>query len=105
LFMDITGDIQKKIKAGLFEYSKHAVDQSILRNITVGEVREAFNSTPELLEDYQDDFYGPSCLLLVFTANRRPIHVICSYPTRPLIKLITVYEPDPDEWVDFRKRI
>jgi len=27
-----------------------------------------------------------------------------SYPSRPLIKIITLYEPDPDLWVDFRIR-
>jgi hypothetical protein len=34
-----------------------------------------------------------------------------SHPKRPAIKLptsaviITVYEPDPDRWIDFRRRI
>jgi hypothetical protein len=28
----------------------------------------------------------------------------CSYPSRPLVKVVTLYEPNPDEWVDFRAR-
>jgi len=34
-------EIREKISAGLFEFSKHAVDQSIVRRITVQDVREA----------------------------------------------------------------
>jgi hypothetical protein len=30
--------------------------------------------------------------------------VQCSYPSRPLVKIVTVYEPDPSLWLDFRVR-
>ena len=29
---------------------------------------------------------------------------LCSYPSRPLVKIITLYEPDPDLWIDYRAR-
>ena len=96
-------EIRTKIVAGQFEYSKHAVDQSILRHIAVQEVREAVD-TAEIIEDYPNDKYGPSCLVLGFTSSQRPLHIQCSYPSRPLVKVITLYEPDPDLWIDFRKR-
>ena len=48
-----------------------------------------------IIEDYPDDKYGPSCLIFVMTAERRPIHIQCSYPSRPIVKIITLYEPDP----------
>ena len=95
--------IRTKIQAGQFEFSKHAVDQSILRRISVQELREAIASG-ELIEDYPDDKYGPSCLILGFTQAGRPLHVQCSYPSRPLVKIITLYEPDPSRWIDFRMR-
>lgn len=91
------------MSAGEFEFSKHAVDGSILRHITVAEVLEAV-SNAEAIEDYPDDKYGPSCLLLGFTEAGRPLHLQCSYPSRPLVKVITLYEPDPSLWVDFRMR-
>ena len=103
--MDILPDIRKKVEAGQYEFSKHAVDQSILRKISVEEVREALLSKTKSVEEYPDDFYGPRCLLLGFTLRGRPIHIVCSYPSRPLVKLISIYEPDPDEWSDFRKRV
>ncbi len=92
-----------KIRAGEFEFSKHAVDQAILRRITVQEVREAIE-TGEIIQDYPNDKYGPSCLVLGFTRTGRPLHIQCSYPSRPLVKIITVYDPDPDQWTDFRVR-
>ncbi|MBD3242822.1 MAG: DUF4258 domain-containing protein [Chitinivibrionales bacterium] len=103
--MSIVDDIREKVRAGRYEYSKHAVDQSIARRISVREVREALLSELELVEDYPDDYYGPSCLVPGFTKSGRPLHVVCNYPSRPLVRLITIHEPDPSEWTDFRKRL
>jgi hypothetical protein len=58
----------------------------------------------EIIEDYPDDKYGPSILLFGLTKEKRPIHIQCCYPSRSIVKIITVYEPDPDQWVDYRKR-
>lgn len=69
----------------------------IVRTILVVEVREAIE-VAEIIEDYPDDKYGPSCLLLGKTLSGRSLHVQCSYPSRPLVKIITVYEPDPELW-------
>jgi hypothetical protein len=33
-------EISEKISAGQFEFSKHAVDQSILREVTLQDIRE-----------------------------------------------------------------
>lgn len=97
-------DIAAKIQAGEYEFSKHALDQSIIRNIRVQEIREAFEQA-EIIEDYPEDKYGPSCLVLGFTAQKGPLHIHCSYPSRPFVKIITLYEPDPERWIDHRKRV
>jgi len=96
-------DIRNKIAHGQFEFSQHAVDQSIVRHISVQELREAI-AVSEVIEEYPDDKYGPSCLVFGVTLTRRPIHIQCSYPSRPLVKIITLYEPDPQRWVDFKVR-
>lgn len=101
--MLLAEDIARKVSAGEYEFSRHAVDQTILRHVTLAELREAVAGA-DVIEDYPADKYGPSCLLLGFTALGRPLHVQCSYPSRPLVKVITVYEPDPAQWVDFRIR-
>jgi len=95
--------IRAKIASGQFEFSKPAVDQSIIRQVSVGELREAIMSG-EIIEDYPEDKYGPSCLILGFTRADRPMHIQCSYPARSVIKIITLYEPDASLWVDFRIR-
>lgn len=96
-------DLREKFEADRFEFSKHAVDQSITRRISVQELREAVDSA-EIIEDYPEDKYGPSCLLSGRTAVGRPLHVQCSYPLRPLVRIITLYEPDLARWIDFRRR-
>jgi hypothetical protein len=80
------------------------VDQSIVRDIEMAEVEEAVAGESEIIEDYPDDKYGPSCLILGFTKKGRTLHVQCSYPSRPLLKIVTLYEPDPECWVDNRVR-
>lgn len=90
--MALLDEIQDKIKQGVFEFSRHALDQSALRRISVQEIREAIADS-EVIEDYPQDKYGPSCLLLGRTLAGRA-----------LIKLITVYEPDPNLWEDLRIR-
>jgi hypothetical protein len=97
-------DIRRKIATRQYEFSKHAVDQAIIRGISVGELEQAISNRSEVIEDYPDDKYGPSCLILGFTIEGRPLHVQCSYPSRPLVKIVTVYEPDPALWLDFRLR-
>lgn len=92
-------EIRRKLAEEQFELSKHAVDQSILRQVQVQEIREAI-ANGQVIEDYPEDKYVPSCLIFGLTEAQRPIHVQCSYPTRPLIKIITVYEPDLERWND-----
>ena len=94
--MTLIEEIRIKIKRRRYEYSKHAVDQSIIRDISVAELEDAIGENSEIIEDYPDDKYGPSCLILSYTKTGRPLHIQCSYPSRPLIKIITLYEPDPD---------
>lgn len=55
----IPKEISQKVGDGRFEFSQHATDQTILRAISVQEVREALRQ-PELIEYYPHDKYGPS---------------------------------------------
>lgn len=58
-----------------------------------------------MIEDYPDDKYSPSALLLGFTSAGRPLHFQVSFAQSDLTKIITIYEPEPTEWNDYRKRI
>ncbi|MBD2360740.1 DUF4258 domain-containing protein [Anabaena minutissima FACHB-250] len=97
-------EIRRKIADDQFEFSKHAVNQSILRGVHVQEIKEAI-SNGQVIEDYPDDKYSPSCLISGLTKANRPLHIHCSYPSRPLVKIITVYEPNSNLWInDFTQR-
>jgi hypothetical protein len=95
--------IREKFAHDQFELSQHALDQTIVRGILPSEIRQAI-ATGEVIEDYPLDKYGPSCLILGWTADGRPLHVQCSYPSRDRVKVITTYEPDPIRWIEYRQR-
>ena len=75
----------------------HASERATERVIFSSEIEEAIASG-ELIEDYPDDKYGPSCLIMGVTSKNRVLHIQVSYP--PSVKVITVYEPSSDEWED-----
>lgn len=54
--MSLVDEIRRKIEAGQFEFSRHAVDQSIRRRISVQELREAIANS-EIIEEYSEDKY------------------------------------------------
>jgi hypothetical protein len=58
-----------------------------------------------IIEDYPADPRGHSCLLLAFTGDAQPVHVVCS-PKDEYLAVITAYRPDANQWSrDFRKRL
>ena len=95
--------IQGQLAGGEFEFSRHAFRRTVERNISEQEIREA-GRLAELIEDYLDDKYSPSALLLGFTTGGRALHFQVSLAATPLTKIITLYEPDPSEWIEHRKR-
>ena len=90
-------ELRAKGAANALEYASHAITRMAQRGVATAEVREALTGG-RVVEEYPDDRYGPSCLIFGSTSGSRPLHIVCSYPQRPLLKIITVYEPDPTEW-------
>lgn len=98
------GLIQRAFRETRYVYSIHAVDQSTTRHITRTEIEEAILSG-EIVERYPHDKYGPSCLIFGKTQLERSLHIVCTIPvSATTVKIITVYEPDPKEWINFKKR-
>ena len=95
--------LKQKVAASEYEVSRHLIEVATERGISRHEILEAIQ-TAEVIEDYPDDKYWPSCLLLGRTSQGNILHVVCSYPTRTLVKIITAYEPDTREWIDSRIR-
>ena len=86
-------------------YLTHALRQMARpdRMISTHEVRTVVEHG-ELVEDYPADPRGHSCLILGFSDDERPIHVVCS-PKDEYLAIITAYVPNEQEWTDrFRVR-
>lgn len=95
--------IRQQLALGLFELSLHAVMRTVERNISNEEICEA-GAAAIIIEDYPDDKYSPSCLILGFTLDDRPLHLQVSCASAEFVKIITVYEPDPKQWINFVQR-
>jgi hypothetical protein len=78
-----------------FLLTQHASDRAAQRVIRSDEIVETVVNGA-VIEDYPDDKYGPSCLILGNTDAGRILHVQISYP--PDVKVITVYVPAPEAW-------
>jgi hypothetical protein len=93
--------IKDKIEKGEYRFSDHAVKRMIKRNIERIEIEEAVIAG-EIIEEYPDDKYSPSCLIYGRTKSSRNLHVQLSIP--PTVVIITAYEPAESEWIDCRVR-
>ena len=93
--------IKDKILKGEHRFSEHAVKRMIKRYIERFEVEEAIIKG-EIIEEYPEDKYSPSCLIYGKTKKGRDVHVQVSLP--PKVVVITTYKPDPNEWIDCRVR-
>ena len=58
--------VRHQLSAGEFEFSRHALKRAVERNISDQDIRQA-GVQANIIEDYPDDKYSPSCLLLGFT--------------------------------------
>jgi len=101
--MKTLSQIQNELATGQFEFSRHAFRRVVERNISEQEIREA-GAQAEVIEDYPGDKYSPSGLLLGFTRAGRALHFQVSFAVSDTTKIITIYEPDPTEWIENRKR-
>ena len=94
-------EIRKAFIGKRFRYTKHGTEQRINRHITGKEIEQAILSG-EIIEDYPSDKYGPSCLIYGRTKQGKALHI--QIALLPIISIITVYDPDPAEWIDNKLR-
>lgn len=94
--------IQVKIKERNYRFTLHAAARMTERHISVVELEEALLGSAEVIEYYTQDPRSPSCLILGITKDERPLHIQCTYP--PDVVVVTAYEPQSGEWIDWRIR-
>ena len=95
--------VRVQLSLGEIDVSDHAEGRLFLRSINRLEIAQAGRQA-NIVEDYPNDKYSPSCLLLGFTQSGRPLHIVVSLEDEELVRVITVYEPDPEKWIDHMRR-
>lgn len=91
------------MSGGEFSFSRHALKRVVERNISEIEIKQV-GMNANIIEEYPEDKYSPSCLLLGFTQTGRPLHIQVSLADTNLVKIITLYEPDTEEWLNYSQR-
>jgi len=77
--------------------TQHAQQEMAEESISLDEVLEAI-VIGQILEDYPEHRRGACCLVNGVTKKHRPLHVVCT-TARPMLIIITVYEPKPPKWI------
>ncbi|MDI6777417.1 MAG: DUF4258 domain-containing protein [Syntrophales bacterium] len=77
--------------------TQHAQQEMVEEDITLDEIMEAI-ATGRILENYPGHRRGACCLLNGFARSGRPIHIVCT-TARPVLIIVTVYEPRPPKWM------
>ena len=102
---DIVESLQTKVRGKKYRLTSHAEKERESDHVTMQEIEEAVLSERcEVIEDYPTDPRGHSCLMLGFTAAGLPIHVVCGHLYEQEFLVVTIYRPDPAQWVEWRTR-
>ena len=105
--MDMLNEIQRCFRNGKALYTRHAreeMQKEIFGRIREEEVFETIMKG-EVVEGYENDKPYPSMLISGTTDNERHLHVVCAYSVEDdLAIVVTVYQPDPNLWIDYRRR-
>lgn len=96
--------IQEGVRQQQYRLTSHAERERESDRIRKEEIEEALLSGPaEVIESYPEDIRGKSRLVLGFDRGGRPLHIVCGLGAEMLI-IITVYRPDPEQWISWRVR-
>lgn len=100
-------EIKRLIREGRYEVSIHAQQERLEDDLDLEEIESAVLQG-DLIEDYPTDPRGPSCLIAGF-AGAKPIHVVLGWAkvktrSEPILRMITVYIPQPPKWTDIQTR-
>lgn len=96
-------EIRTQLQSGKFEFTRHGLKRLVERNISKSELMET-GENAIIIEDYPDDKYSPSCLLLGITIKQRFLHLQVSRRNSDILTIITLYEPDLQEWINYSQR-
>lgn len=95
-------DIKKLVKEGKIRWTNHVMVRLLQRNITQSNIENALLNG-EIIEQYENDYPYPSCLVYGVNLKNEILHIVCGTNERELW-IITSYYPDDNEWEEGFKR-
>lgn len=88
--------IKKLIKDRKIRWTNHVMIRLLQRNITQDDVEKALLNG-EIIEEYEDSYPYPSCLVYGISINQKVLHIVCGSNGEELW-IITSYYPNNIEW-------
>lgn len=89
-------EIKKMVKNEKIRWTNHIMIRLLQRNITQIDIENALLNG-EIIEQYENDYPYPSCLVYGINLNNEVIHIVCGSNGIELW-LITAYYPNNIEW-------
>ena len=88
--------IKHFIKEEKIRWTNHVIVRLLQRNITQSDVEYALLNG-EIIEEYEDSYPYPSCLVYGINLDNKVLHIVCGSNEEELW-IITAYYPDNTEW-------
>ena len=88
--------IKHFIKEEKIRWTNHVMVRLLQRNITQSDVEYALLNG-EIIEEYEDSYPYPSCLVYGINLDNKVLHIVCGSNEEELW-IITAYYPDNTEW-------
>jgi len=95
--------IRTEIENQSYEISLHADNERLSDELTVSEIEYALKNG-EIIEYYESDTRGESCLVYGITDNGTAVHIVCGRNRQGHLFIITVYIPCMPKWLNPRVR-
>ena len=90
--------IKEFVRTGKIRWTNHCIVRLFQRNIYQEDIENALLNG-EIIEEYENDYPYPSCLVYGIDLNNKVLHVICGANETELW-VITAYYPDNIKWKD-----
>lgn len=88
--------IKQLIKSEKIRWTNHVIVRLLQRNISQEDIKEALLNG-QIIEEYENDYPYPSCLVYGINLNNEVLHVVCGFNGEDLW-IITAYYPNNTEW-------
>lgn len=90
--------IKKMVKDNKIRWTNHIIMRLFQRNINQRDIENAILNG-EIIEEYENDYPYPSCLVYGVNLNNEVIHIVCGLNDIELW-IISAYYPDNIKWKD-----